>query len=79
MTAPKTTTHKNPRINVTFSHEIANLLDLMAQEEHKSVSGLVRDLAMEALIKREDFQLSKLAQKLDVKGAKQISHEDAWK
>lgn len=70
---------KNPRINVTFEVAVANLLSNLASQEHKSVSSLVRELALEALERREDFYLSKIADKIDIKGAKTYSHEDAWK
>lgn len=70
---------KNPRINVTFEESIAGILSNLAYREHKSVSSLVRELALEALEMREDYCLSKIAAKSDVQGAKTYSHEDAWK
>jgi len=70
---------KNPRINVTFEESTAGLLAKLAHKEHKSVAGLVRELALEALEMREDYYLSKLADKLDVDSAKTYSHEDVWK
>lgn len=70
---------KNPRINVTFEKSIASVLSRFAAHEHKSVSRLVRELALEALEKREDFYLSRLAEKLDVEGEKTLGHDDAWK
>jgi hypothetical protein len=72
-------TTKNPRINVTFEETTAGLISVLAHQEHKSISGLVRELALEALEMREDFYLSKIAKELDVKGAKTYGHEDAWK
>lgn len=38
---------------------------------NKSVSGEASEI-------REDFYLSKLAERLDVEGVKTSSHEDAW-
>lgn len=70
---------KNPRINVTFEQEIAGLLARLAAEEHKSVSSLVRELALEALEMREDVYLSDIAENRDKKGSKTFKHEDAWK
>lgn len=70
---------KNPRINVTFEETTANLLSLVAQQQNKSVASLVRELALEALEMREDFYLAKLAEKLDIEGAKTYSHDDVWK
>jgi predicted DNA-binding protein len=70
---------KNPRINVTFEESTIALLSSLAHQEHKSVASLVRELALEALEMREDYYLSKVAEKSDIHGAKTYSHEDAWK
>lgn len=70
---------KNPRINVTFESDIAALLVNLANEEHKSVARLVRELTIEALELREDLYFSTLADKLDVEGATFVSHDEAWK
>ena len=69
---------KNPRINVTFEEVTAKLLTHLAHQEHKSIAGLVRELALEALETREDFYLSKVAEKLDKEGEKTYGHDDAW-
>jgi len=70
---------KNPRINVTFEEPTAGLIATLAQHEHKSLSSVVRDLALEGLELREDLYLSKVAQKLDIDNAKTYSHDEAWK
>ena len=70
---------KNPRINVTFGETVADALLRLARQEHKSVAGVVRELTFEALEMREDFHLSKLAEKLDEVNAKTYSHNEAWK
>ena len=70
---------KNPRINVTFEEVTAGLLAQLAHQEHKSVSRLVRELALEALEMREDLYLSKVANQLDQEGIPRVSHDDAWK
>jgi hypothetical protein len=70
---------KSPRINVTFEQVTAGLLAQLADQEHKSVAGLVRELTLEALEMREDLYLSKIAASLDQEGVKTYSHEDAWK
>lgn len=70
---------KNPRINVTFEAVTANLLTQLAHQEHKSIASLVRELALEALELREDFSLSKMADKLYKEGTKTYSHDAAWK
>ena len=69
----------NPRINVTFEPELNEQLNALAVLEHKSSSKLVKELVIEALEKREDIYLSDVADKRDKKGAKKISHTDAWK
>ena len=70
---------KNPRVNVTFEKAVSELLSRLANQERKSVASLVRELAVEALELREDFYLSKLAEKIDIKGAKTFSHDETWK
>ena len=69
---------KNPRINVTFEETMTTVLSNLAKKQHKSMAGLVRELVAEALEMREDFYLSKLAEKLDKKGAKIYRHDDVW-
>jgi uncharacterized protein (DUF1778 family) len=70
---------KNPRINVTFEEPIAKLLSSLANHEHKSLSSMVKELALEALERREDKYLSTLATKLDADDTKTYSHSEAWK
>ena len=70
---------KNPRINVTFEEKTAGVLSDLADFEHKSVASLVRELTLEALERREDLCLSKIAEKLDQQSAKTYSHDEAWK
>ncbi len=69
---------KNPRINVTFEAPTVALLTDLADHEHKSIAGLVRELALEALEMREDLYLSRIAQKLDQPGVETYSHNEAW-
>lgn len=70
---------KNPRINITLEESIAGLLAKLAQQEHKSVSNLAKELVLEALERREDRVLSAIARSRDVAKAKRIKHKDAWK
>jgi len=51
---------------------------ILADQEDKSVARLVRELAIEALERREDFYLSKAADNLDTERAKTFGHDDAW-
>lgn len=71
--------HKNPRIHVTFEDVTVGLLSQIAQQQHKSLAGLVRELALEALELREDLSLSNVATQLDKKSTKTVSHKLAWK
>lgn len=70
---------KNPRINITFEEATARLLVSLATHEHKSVSGLAKELILEALNRREDMMLSALAEIRDHDDVKRVSHENAWK
>ncbi len=69
---------KIPRINVTFDEKTAGLLSRVARKEETSVSSVVRELTMEALSRREDLYLSRVAEKLDRVGAKTYDHDDVW-
>lgn len=69
---------KNPRINVTFDTEAADMLSDLSFKQHKLVAGLVRGLTLEAVEMREDFYLSTFAEKLDKENVKTYSHEEAW-
>ena len=55
------------------------MLNKLAKKQKKSVSGLVYELVMEALDKREDFALSAIAESRYTQKAKRVSHEDVWK
>jgi hypothetical protein len=72
-------TTKNPRINVTFEEDLFLFLSSIAKQEHKSLSNIVKELAMESLERREDKQLSQIALELDQPNVKTYSHFDAWK
>ena len=67
--------------HIKFSTEEAGLLAHMASIEKKPVDIFLYELTLEALEKREDFYLSKLADSLDKEqeGQKVYSHEEAWK
>lgn len=70
---------KNPRLNITLEESTALLLAKMAEQEHKSISSLAKELILEALERREDMVLSAIATKRDTPKAKKVEHEDAWK
>ncbi len=69
---------KNPRLNITFEGATIGILAQLAHQEHKSMAGLVRELALEALEIREDRYLSQVAAQLDQKGVKTYGHTEAW-
>lgn len=70
---------KSPRINVTFEPAIAAILARLAKDRGQSVSGLARELVLEALELQEDIALSALAEKRERGKRKTISHEAAWR
>jgi len=70
---------KHPRINITFEPNMIGILDLLAKQEHKSVSGLAKELILDALERREDMALSVLAKTRDIQDQKTIKHRDVWK
>jgi hypothetical protein len=51
----------------------------LAKHEHKSLSNIVKELALESIERREDKKLSALAAELDHPNVKTYSHFDAWK
>lgn len=69
---------KNPRINITLEEATAGLLASLAEHEHKSISGLAKELLIEALERREDIALSAIAKIRDLQKAKRVTHNDAW-
>jgi len=70
---------KNPRVNVTFEPQLNDQLSLLAENEHKSISKLIKELVIEALEKREDIYLSAIAERRESNHQAIVSHEDAWK
>ncbi len=71
----------NPRLNVTLSPETVNVLSHLAKREGKSVASLTRELVLDALERREDIALSRLAElrEKEDQGKKNVSHADAWR
>ena len=70
---------KHPRINITFEEATVALLSELALQENKSVSGLTKELVLEALERREDMFLSAIAEVRDRVISKKVKHNDAWK
>lgn len=69
----------NPRINITFEEATALLLTRLAKKNHKSLSGMAKELILEALERREDMVFSAIAETRDIKSAKRVKHQDVWK
>ena len=71
---------KNPRINITFEKSAADLLTNLANQNEMSVSSFAKELILEALERREDMALSKLAEYRDKEKAERVEHsEEIWK
>ncbi|EKD54073.1 MAG: hypothetical protein ACD_60C00126G0019 [uncultured bacterium] len=70
---------KNPRINITLGVSTASLLAKLAEQEHTSISNIAKELVLEALERREDKILSRIAKARDTVKAKKTDHDDAWK
>lgn len=69
----------NPRVNITFEHATVAILSSLAKQEHKSLSGVAKELVLEALERREDKVLSALAETREKNAKTTIKHDDAWK
>ncbi|MFA6535116.1 MAG: DUF6290 family protein [Candidatus Babeliales bacterium] len=74
---------KNPRLNITFSQDEAELITSLAKQKRKSISYIAKELILEALERHEDMALSAIADAREEdakkKAEKRISHKDAWK
>jgi predicted DNA-binding protein len=71
-------TTKLQRINLSVEQNLVDELTFLAKSNHKSVAGFVKELIREAIDKREDAYLAKLANDVDIDGAETISHEEFW-
>lgn len=71
-------TTSNPRLNITLEPNTIGLLALIAEQEHKSLSGIAKELILEALERREDFALSALAKARDTGRNRTVGHDEAW-
>ncbi len=69
---------KNPRLNITFEPEAIQILVQLSKSTHQSLSSLVRELTLDALERREDMALSKIAEELDKNQNSYVSHDQAW-
>lgn len=72
-------TTKHPRLNVTLDAPQMGLLATLAKRSGQSLSSTAQRLIVKALELEEDAWLSNVATVRDKKGAKWVSHKDAWK
>ncbi len=70
----------NPRINVTFNPNDAEILKLISNKKHLSMSALIRKVMEDWLEEYEDLLLAKRAEEVEKQwlagGCKTISHEE---
>jgi hypothetical protein len=71
-------TTKNPRINVTLSPDILEMLALRSQQRGQSLSRVASDCIRAAMESEEDMALARLANTLDKTGMTTYPHQDAW-
>jgi predicted DNA-binding protein len=69
---------KNPRINVAFDDAELFGIKNIAKKNKKSLSATIKELVSEALELREDYQLSKIADKRLSSKSKLIPQEKVW-
>lgn len=70
---------KNMRSNITLDKDSADLVKTLAKKKKKSISGMLKELVLDALELEGEISLSKLAAIRNKEGAERVSHEDAWK
>jgi len=71
---------KNFKISIILEEETVGLLSILAKQENKSIASLAKELIIASSVDRyEDMVLFAIAEDRDVKHAKIIDHEDAWK
>jgi len=73
----------NPRVNVTFSEDDAEVMHLICKKKKISMSALIRTVMEDWLEEYEDMILAKRAEEAEERwekrGRKTISHEELWK
>ncbi len=72
---------KNARYMVTVDHNTEMFLKGVSEKKHQSISGLIMELIGEAIELRDDYYLSKLAEKVEKRseGKKRIPADVLWK
>jgi hypothetical protein len=69
----------NPRVNITLDDEHLKMISKFAGSQRISVSAAAKQLILEALQFKEDFYFSEMAENVEKRTKKWISHSDAWK
>ncbi len=73
----------SPRVNVTFSENDVDVMQIICKKRKISKSALIRKVMEDWLEEYEDMLLAKRAEEADEKwekrGRKTISHEELWK
>lgn len=70
---------QNPRINITLPEEFAGVIAKLVKRDDMSVSAKAKEMIMRALELDEDIYFSKLAEDVERRTKRWVSHEDAWK
>ena len=75
-------TTKNPRLQVTLNPDDMDIIQLIANKKHMSMSAVVKKVVEDWLEEYEDMLLARRAEEIEKKwiegGCKTISHEDLW-
>jgi hypothetical protein len=66
------------RINLSVEESLVKDLEFLANLNKKTIAGLAKELILDALERRDDLYLSRLAQEMDNENAKTLSHEEFW-
>ncbi len=67
------------RINISVSRELDTMLGRLAKRDQMPQATKAEHLLLKALELEEDEVLNFVAMSRDTKGAKFISHEEAWR
>ena len=69
----------NPRINVTVTPEIVNVLNMRAKQKNTSLSKVTAELIAQAVEDHEDMYFSKIANEIEASNPEWIdNHPSIW-
>lgn len=76
-------TSKNPRLQVTLNPDDLEIIHIIAEKKHMSMSAVVKKVVEDWLEEYEDMLLARRAEEAEkqwiANGKKTISHEELWK